>query len=63
MKPEWKDAPEWAQWLVIGSDWKWMWFEVIPIEINGQWIPEDGSRFSVANPDIDLWKYMEQRPK
>lgn len=30
-KPDWKDAPEWAQWLAQDSDGEWYWFEVKPV--------------------------------
>lgn len=29
-KPDWKDAPEWAQWLAQDSDGHWFWFRVQP---------------------------------
>ena len=35
MKPDWKDAPEWAQWLAMDRDGKWTWFEDEPIA--GDW--------------------------
>jgi hypothetical protein len=30
-KPEWKDAPEWANWLAMDGDGIWFWYEVEPI--------------------------------
>lgn len=30
MKPDWKDAPEWAKWLAQDGDGKWVWFENKP---------------------------------
>lgn len=29
-KPDWKDAPEWAQWLAMDEDRVWWWFENKP---------------------------------
>lgn len=31
MKPDWKDAPEWAQWLAMDGDGCWFWFEAKPL--------------------------------
>ena len=30
MKPDWKDAPEWAEWLAMDEDGLWGWFEKQP---------------------------------
>ena len=30
MKPNWVDAPEWAQWLAQDEDGWWWWFESEP---------------------------------
>jgi hypothetical protein len=30
MKPDWKDAPEWANWLAMDADGKWFWHEYEP---------------------------------
>lgn len=30
MKPDWKDAPEWAQWLARDPDGEWWWHEGKP---------------------------------
>ena len=45
MKPNWEDAPEWANWLAMDADGEWYWFEEEP-EIEG-----DG---------WDLYKSMQQ---
>jgi hypothetical protein len=29
-KPDWKDAPEWAQHLAQDANGKWFWFECLP---------------------------------
>ena len=31
MKPDWKDAPEWAQWLAMDEDGVWVWYENKPV--------------------------------
>ena len=30
MKPDWKDAPEWAMWLAMDGDGWWGWYEEEP---------------------------------
>lgn len=30
MKPDWKDAPEWAQWLALDASGVWYWYEQAP---------------------------------
>lgn len=30
MKPDWKDAPEWARWLAQDKGGRWVWFEYKP---------------------------------
>lgn len=30
MKPDWKDAPEWAKYLAMDSDGEWNWHEFQP---------------------------------
>lgn len=30
MKPDWKDAPEWAEWLAMDGDGEWNWYEYEP---------------------------------
>jgi len=30
MKPDWKDAPEWAKWLAMDENGDWFWFEFSP---------------------------------
>lgn len=30
MKPDWKDAPEWAQWLAMDGDGVWYWHQCQP---------------------------------
>ena len=34
-KPEWKDAPDWAQWLAMDANGDWYWYELEP-DYNGE---------------------------
>lgn len=42
MKPSWKDAPEWANWLAMDDDESWWWFENEPIMYPGYWVTNEG---------------------
>lgn len=62
MKPDWKDAPEWANWLAIDEDYSWCWYEEKPMisESNDHWIRSDGD-WEFCN--CNSWKdSLEQRP-
>lgn len=75
MKPQWSDAPKWAEWLAMDGDGWWNWFELEP-EWDGEaeWLlnaSEDDSRYenaSVNGPDesgIDwdiAWDTKEPKP-
>ncbi len=37
MKPEWKIAPEWANWLAMDSDGEWYWHEEKPLYSTNYW--------------------------
>lgn len=59
MKPEWKDAPEWANWLAQDGNGDWVWFEYEPQMGNGIW----ESRYGKQALHIHSWRTTkEQRP-
>lgn len=60
MKPDWKDAPEWAQWLAMDSDGSWWWFADKPEKYNDfDW--RSDARFQKAS--VLGWDYsLESRP-
>lgn len=65
-KPEWKDAPEWAQWLAMDRDGSWYWFELRPYNATCTWQPGVG-RLSTAGDqppcrDLDWRETLEERP-
>ena len=37
MKPEWKDAPEWANWLAMDQDGSWQWWDKQPDWASWYW--------------------------
>lgn len=60
MKPSWDDAPEWANWLAMGADGMWWWFDERP-RIEYQAWQMTGPR---CCPAQHYWhNSLEQRPK
>jgi hypothetical protein len=54
MKPNWKDAPEWAQWLAMHADGWWYWFSDQPDfqSEEGAWLYDEGECESASRgPD------------
>lgn len=59
MKPDWKDAPEWATHLAQMLDGTWIWFENEPYRSGEVWRSDSG-RWAVAGV---WWGYtLEARP-
>lgn len=68
MKPNWKDAPEWAKFMAMDRSGQWSWYEESPFAepYSGCWdIMTPGYRNQVAStPDTENWKEsLEQRPE
>ena len=59
MKPDWKDAPEWANYLVMDEDGWWQWTEERPRRYLGTRWMSDG-RYMYA-PKTDWTKTLEKR--
>ena len=73
MKPDWKDAPEWANWLAMYEDGTWFWFKDEPYEsadcglLGGCWDPIDwpGVMEKAGETPHDFciwWQSLEKRP-
>jgi len=76
-KPDWKDAPEWANWLAQDEDGEWPWFEEEPTSCEDDgffgglwWGPVGKSKYEVAvhTPmgafHIENWREtLERRPE
>lgn len=59
LKPDWKDAPEWATWLAQDCDGEWYWFDIEPHIAHGMWL--NGSEVKAAT--ILGWEdTLEPRP-
>lgn len=51
MKPDWKDAPEWADWLWQRSDGSWWFSENVPNQdLGGPSEPKNGRYMRVTEP-------------
>lgn len=62
MKPNWKDAPKWANWLAMDRSGRWVWFEKEPYYRDGLWCFVDSSYYASSNcyskrlEDLQNWK-------
>ena len=64
MKPDWKDAPEWANYLAMDTDKRWFWYENEPELCRYGWNPANG-RMQEAVQGASLWdikQTLEERP-
>ena len=61
MKPDWKDAPKWANYLVMDSDREWIWYEHEPILRGSYWMVTKGS-FCYAGTEPHWTATKEARP-
>lgn len=60
MKPSWKDAPKWANYLAMDDDGRWYWYETKPMISSGAWYSH-ANDFAVC--EIAGWKdSLESRP-
>ena len=66
MKPDWKDAPEWANYLAQNKDGEWTWFSHKP-KPEARWerwnYSQKGARHTQAPLKVKNWKEtLEKRP-
>lgn len=61
MKPEWKDAPEWANYLAMDRDRCWFWFEFEPVAEMSIWYQPIGlTQLASRGPEWE--QTLEARP-
>jgi hypothetical protein len=60
-KPDWKDAPEWANWLAMDRDGMWYWYEVEP-KIRGSSFASAGLVEFANFRDTDWEQSKEAKP-
>ena len=64
MKPDWKDAPEWANYLAMDADGSWYWFGKEPIAHDTFWSSPYDFNDMQADIDTSNWRgTLEQRPE
>lgn len=61
MKPDWKDAPEWANYLAMDDDGEWCWYEERPVPRINFWV-SDG-RYCLAGYGQRWDRTLEDRPE
>lgn len=63
-KPDWKDAPEWAQFLAQDKDGDWFWYDQEPYLRSGySWSWPSVGRVERANIISHDWQEtLERRP-
>lgn len=61
-RPDWKDAPEWANWVAQDGDGEWWWFQNKPtLYHNDVWRADGGKSFR-ATPFPKATASLEPRP-
>lgn len=61
-KPNWEDAPEWANFLVTDFDGNWIFFEYQPVyHKSGLFWVSNGRELKIPNK-IKWGTYIEERP-
>lgn len=63
MKPDWKDAPDWAQYLAMDEDCSWYWYEFKPTLSRLLWSPGKGLVMSAGDRTLDFADTLEARPE
>ncbi len=59
--PDWKDAPEWANWLAMDADGRWFWYKDKPEAGHSTFITQ--TQVWEATPIKPDWKETrQQRP-
>ena len=65
MKPSWKDAPPWANWLAQDEDGEWTWFEEKPVikRAMDHWNSDSGKYVMAIISENNWRKTLERRPE
>jgi hypothetical protein len=61
MKPDWKDAPEWANWLAMDEDGDWYWYSSAPRRGASSWL--SGGDLTYAGRGNDWEDKLYERPQ
>ena len=64
MKPEWKDAPNWANWFAKDRNGVWHWFEYEPeISLYGDYWSCSRGRSEIVKEHTIYWKKTLEKRK
>ncbi len=61
MKPDWKDAPEWANWMAMDCDGEWYWYADVPLAGCFYWM--GGGKFIHAGDGPNWPDSLTGRPQ
>lgn len=63
MKPDWAEAPDWANFIALDASGVWYWHEKMPTLGDVLWKQPMSGKMCVAKPDLEAWKSsLEPRP-
>lgn len=62
MKPDWKTAPDWANYLAMDADGDWYWYENKPEPWHDSAWSSKSGRFDIAAEREDWQQTLEVRP-
>lgn len=63
MKPDWKDAPEWANYMAADENNRWYWYEKKPVLDGDGWMNASGGKAMKARATVYDWtRSIQARP-
>lgn len=62
MKPDWNDAPEWANYLAMDEDGSWYFYAEKPVTGIAQWVSDAKYLKNDPSNEEDWRKTLEDRP-
>ena len=63
-EPDWKDAPEWANYLAMDANGYWWWYEEKPQLSRGIWaFGGERLRKTLHKQDVAWYESLQERPK
>ena len=62
LKPDWKDAPYWAEWLARDKNGDWYWYEFEPVDFtcDDKWNCRAGRAEIAHDSAREDWKETKQ---
>ncbi len=63
MKPSWKDAPDWAQWLAMDEDGQWHWYSDKPYYSDSWCMWNTEKQYEKCNDVVSWERTLQERPE